>query len=227
MIFSIKPPALIVLKYLSKTNIDLSIGNIKTKLASQIKPKDFDSIFKNLKEDGYISISKAMVSLTEKSKNYLKDYDDIGKEYIFKDQLDNAILRFLYEIDCPIRIVWFPKVIIESSPSYSKDLKENGSDLNEHILHHSSINRYINLNQDYTFSLKPFGRDYYKSIMSNEQKQFRLEEMKFEQLEKSIRTLQDQIDDFKPNNFRANAALIIAGISMLATILIEVLKGCK
>lgn len=167
MEFIVKPPALIILKYLATCKNQQIVGRIKSTLSSQVK--QIDSILQKLIRDGYLtSPSQAIISLTEKSINYLREYDNFGNEYIFKNQIDLAILKFLYEINTPLPIRWFPKIIQETCPSYTKSPNE-GDDLETYMLFHSSIKNYL-INENENFSLRPTGRNYYESILAHDLK---------------------------------------------------------
>ena len=50
-----------------------------------------------------------------------------------------------------------------------------------------------------------------------------VEDLKLQQIIKTVDNLQNQLDNFKPSNRRANIAIIISFISMI----IVLLKGCK
>lgn len=182
MEFIIKAPALIILKYLAKHNNQEIVGRIKSNLSSQVKQINF--ILEKLINDGYLtSPSQAIISLTEKSINYLTEYDNFGDEYIFNNQLDFAILKFLYEIKTPLPVRCFPKIIQESCPSYTKNPNE-GDDLQTYIEFHSSIKNYL-INENENFSLKLTGRNYYESILANEfrkstQENFEIENKKLQ-----------------------------------------------
>jgi hypothetical protein len=188
MEFIVKPPALIILKYLSKSHKQEVVGRIKRSLVSQVKK--IDSILERLINDGYItSPSQAIISLTEKSINYLEEYDNFGDEYIFNNQADVAILKFLYEINTPLSIRWFPKIIQESCPSYIKSPNE-GDDLQTYMIFHSSIKSYL-INENGNFSLKQTGRNFYESILASKHR--RLNEENFELENKRLQTKINQL----------------------------------
>ena len=188
MEFLFKPPALIILKYLSRNNNKAIKGNLKSSLASRIR--QIDSVLDTMVVSGDITIAEAIVSLTDKSIKYIKNYDNVGSEYIFKNNIDLAIIKFLYEIDIPISTKWFPKIIQDWSPTYTMSSPDEGYDLDTYIVFHSGIKSYV-INQDNNFSLKPTGKSYYESILALEQKIANKDnlEIKNEELQSQINEL--------------------------------------
>ena len=167
MEFLVKPPDLIILKYLSINNNKAETPKLKRDLVGKVK--EINNILDSLWLKGYIEISTDMiVSLSQAAIDYLSEYDNFGSEYIFEDKLDLAILKFLYEIDTPISTKWFPKIIQDSSPTYTMNSPE-GMDLDTYIVYHSNIKSYV-INQNDNFSLKPTGRSYYESILATHEK---------------------------------------------------------
>lgn len=165
MVLTVKPPQLIILKYLSKRGNEESFGRIKNDLFSQIK--NFQLIFDSLVSDKFIERSCATVSLNQKSIEYITAYDNFGSEHIFEHEPDLAILKFLYEIDSPIALRWFPKIIQDTAPSYNKSNSDEGYNLNDYIVYHSSIKTYV-ANVKENFTLNSFGKSYYESLIQKQ-----------------------------------------------------------
>lgn len=83
------------------------------------------------------------------------------------------------------------------------------------------------------FHLTPLGRDvkeaggitkYNESLLEQKKQEKYVTELQLRKLEGEIVDLSNKINNFKPSNRRANAAIIIAILSLLAAIVLGVLK---
>jgi hypothetical protein len=163
----IKPRELIVLKYLTRNKNPVSFGTLKSYLASEIE--QIDSSVEALESQGYLIKNESGVSLIEKGISFINEYDKIGSEYISNEDLDGAIISFLYKLDAPISTRWFPLIIQEKAPITTMSNAIEGYHLHDYITFKSSKSNYI-LFEKNKFSLKPSGKDYYESKIAEKNK---------------------------------------------------------
>ena len=199
MEFEIKPPHLIILKYLKRKNNKAKTAELKRDLIGRIN--GIPDIIESLWSDGYINISEdTVISLSPTAISYLYEYDNFGSEYIFKDDLDFAIAKFLYEIDAPVNSKWFPSIIQEKPEATSMANSEDGYNLEDYIVYHSKIKSYI-INNESGFSLKQSGKDYYLSMVKNQ-----IEKSKKIEAEINSKMLQDEVSRLTLESLKSQEA---------------------
>lgn len=209
-------PQLIVLKYLARNNNSVTIGELKRGLISETD--EINSSIELLRKQDYLITNENEVSLNGKGISFINDYDQIASLYVGNEDLDGAIICFLYTLDAPISSKWFPSIIQEKAPVTSMSKPEDGFHLFDYIQYKSTKNNYILLEKN-KFSLKQSGKVYYESKIDEENKKStnRDFEMKNKILESKIKELTLDSLEFQKENRELGIKLSKAQLKEIRT----------
>lgn len=170
MEFIFRPPVLWILIYVYSREEPL-VSDVKIALQS-FYGDTLVSDLKSLSESGKILIdNETKISLSPTAIDFLKNYHNFGSAHIFEDKLDLAVLEFLYNINSPVPIKFFPKIILEKAPVTSKGSVSEDWNLEGWLLYNPNIKNYIEGGR-YDIKLKDSGRRYYESFIKKQEKYF-------------------------------------------------------
>ena len=220
MILPIVVAELIILKYFSRNNNSVSISQLKRDTISEIK--DINDVIASLRDKDYVLLNETNVSLTEKAILFINDYDKIGSEYIFKDELDLAILFFMNNLNAPLSSKWFPLLIQEKAPITDMSQPNEGYHLYNYIIYKSGIKNYIDFINN-NFSLKPSGKNYFQSVIIQEKKKVETEDLQYAHLDYSVQELEKKLSDYDNVQKRGRDAIFISKVSISLSILIPLI----
>ncbi len=162
MRYDIKPPELVILKFLSNSDNGSNLIDVRRENAVSIP--DIDDVLQKMIGDGTILKTGVDISMTESTKEYLKDYDHVGLTQIMSGNLDLAILQFLYNIGCDIPIKCFQATIINHTPSGGGKGVDDSFRLFNYLLYKSSIKNYLEIKNGSEVQLLDTGRIYYEHL---------------------------------------------------------------
>ena len=132
-----------------------------------------DNYYERLDEllnQNYLITHDEETALSEKGLQYMENYNSVGQDHIFNDDLDLAILQFLYEFNGKVPLDDFPKIILEHAPQYKNSVSE-GYNLMGYIFYNEAaqVKNYVGGDIHFAF-LKPSGKAYYESLLAKKQK---------------------------------------------------------
>lgn len=183
-----------------------------------------------LKKENYISQKDSFYLATNLGTNYLEEYDQFGNDYIFKNQLDFAIISFLYELEDYFLWDFFPSSILNNIKATGKGLHA-ATNLRSYIEFESTtLNQYIKTDNNKGCLLNTHGRKFYENHLEEKEKKSYNEILRFKSLELSIKEMEKKLEDYeKEKELRIQAnkisvrsynaskvAIIIAGLSLIA-----------
>ncbi|MEO8721435.1 MAG: hypothetical protein ABI372_10035 [Ginsengibacter sp.] len=181
--FEIKGLKLGILKYLFVHEPSKSEGyNINTFTRMHLRlfvesRAEFNNAIGHLESDSYIEIHRDKIdhySITEKGRDYINEYNDFELGELFNGKRDYVILKFLYQMNEPVRPNFFPDSIINDIPASGKGM-DNSYYLKTYIDFESSLKKYVTNDDKKGIEISPLGKKYFDHLREKNKKDLEIE----------------------------------------------------
>lgn len=143
----------------------MSRGNIVVRC----EPPNFDAVINPLIDKDYLRQQENLYFLTDKANQFLLKYDNIGQQEIFDGNIQMAILEFLYQLNSPIKIDHFPKLILDSAPHTANSMS-NELAVMDLLAYKNPLKSYVEKSNANWFKLNENGRKYYEYQIAEREK---------------------------------------------------------
>ncbi len=150
------------LQLIRRFNSPVKAVQLISRLLGYITRETFDEALNVLAVKQLITLDEEQyVTITEKGKQFMNDFDRHGEEFVFEGEYQFAVLQFLHDLDDWIKPDDFPKILLSHAPP--KKGYSEGYNLMNYLEFDPEMKSYVAKQYQY-YKLSDIGQSKYKYL---------------------------------------------------------------